>query len=133
MQNDTITLSVDKLNNGTTTDELYSRFEEFQNRSVYIGENHTPDARNTVSLYRSFPTKNGNFKGVQKTSIKLSKDHVVAGVDGVSQLTAPAIIDISFSFPVGTSVEDQLVMRQRALALLDLDSVMVPLNSQCMV
>jgi len=133
MQPNSITLPVDYLNNGTTTDETYTRFEEYQNRSVYIGENHSPDMRDTISLYRSFPTKNGNFKGVAKTSVKLSVDHTVPGVDGVAQLSAPIIWELSASIPVGVSVEDALKSRQRALAVLDLDAVMTPLNSQLMV
>lgn len=133
MQPNTVTLNVDYLNDANTTAEAYERFEEFQNRSVYIGANHAPDARDTISLYRSFATKSGNFNGVSKTAVKLSQDHTVDGVDGVSTLTAPLIIDISFSIPVGVSAADVLKARQRAIAVLDLDSLMTPLNTQLMV
>lgn len=133
MQPNTINLDVDYLNDANTTAEVYERFEEFQNRSVYIGANHTPASRDTISLYRSFPTKNGNFNGTQKTAVKLSLDCSVPGVDAETTLSAPAIVDISFSFPVGVSAADQLKIRQRAIAMVDLDAVMTPLNNQCMV
>ncbi len=133
MQANTITLQVDVLNNATLVAEPFERFEEFQNRSVYIGANHTPEARDTISLYRTFPKKSGNFKGVAKTAVKLSRDVQVTGVDGVSDLTAPFIIDISFSVPVGVSAADVLKYRQTAIAMLDLDSVMDALNNQQMV
>lgn len=133
MQPNVITLSIDYLNNGTTTEESYSRFDDFQNRSTYIGENHNPDNRDTLTLYRTFPSKSGNFKGVAKTAAKFSKDIVVAGVDSSTSLTAPIIIETNFSIPVGATDADILKARQRHIALLDLDSVMVALNTQQMV
>lgn len=133
MQANTLTLNVDPANDDTIVAEAYERFEEFQNRSVYIGANHAPELRDTISLYRSFPTKSGNFKGVQKTSVKLSKDVQVAGVDGVATLTAPVIIEVSFSVPVGTPAATILQDRQRAVALLDDDTIMNALNIQLMV
>lgn len=134
MQLDVITLSVDEQNDGVgPVDHVFSRFEEYQNRSVYIGANHTMSAKDTLSLYRTFPKSSGNFKGVAKTSFKFSKDLVVDGVDGVSQLTAPIIVDVSFSIPVGATSEQILIARQRALSLLDLDTIMTPLNEQLMV
>lgn len=133
MQANTLALSVDSLNNGTTTVEQYERYEEHLNRSLYIGANHRPDARDTIGLYRTFPTKSGNFKGVQKSSIKLTQDFQVPGADGVSTLTAPAIIEINFSFPVGMPVADMLKCRQRAIAIQDNDTVCDGLNVQLMV
>lgn len=134
MQPNTITLSVDKLNDAVApVSEDYERFEEFLNRSVYVGANHSPAARDTITLYRTFPTKNGNFNGVQKSAIKLSEDVSVVGVDSATTLTAPMIMEISFSFPVGVSAADQLAFRQRGLSTIDLDSVVTPLNNQLMV
>lgn len=133
MQSNTITLDVDPLNNGTVVPENFERYEEYLNRSVYIGEGHTPDARNTLAMYRTFPTKSGNFKGVAKSSIKLTKDHVVPGVDGVANLTAPSILEINFSVPVGTPANEVRKLRQRAIAALDDDVVCDGLNIQLMV
>lgn len=134
MQPNLINISVDTLNDGTVVvPETYERSDEFQNRSVYSGPDHTLLARDTISLYRSYPTKNGNFNGVAKTAVKLSKDHSVPGVDGVSTLTSPVIIEVSFSIPVGVTEADVVEARQRAIALLDLDAVMTPLNSKLLV
>lgn len=133
MQPNTINLDVDYLNNASTTAEAYERFEEFQNRSIYIGANHSPALRDTISMYRSFPTKNGNFNGTQKTAVKLTLDVSVPGVDSETTLIAPAIVEVSFSVPVGVTQAEILKIRQRAIALLDLDTVMDPLNYQLMV
>lgn len=120
-----ITLSVDYLNDGVTfTPEVYEQLDDSQpNRTVYSGENHANDARDLMTLYRSFPTKNGNFKGVQKSSIKMTKDHQVAGVDASTEITGTSIIDISMSLPVGLTVAEELVLRQRAAAALVHDFV----------
>lgn len=134
MQTDQITLSVDEQNDGVgPVNHVFTRFEEYQNRSVYIGDSHSMAAKDTLGLYRTFPKPSGNFKGVAKTAVKFSKDVLVTGADGVSQLTAPIIVDISFAIPVGATHGDILVARQRALALLDLDAIMDPLNEQLMV
>lgn len=65
--------------------------------------------------------------------MKFSRDIVVDGADGLSQLTAPIILDVSISVPVGATHEQILIARQRALALLDLDAVMTPLNETLMI
>lgn len=134
MQPDQIILSVDEQNDGVgPVNHTFNRYEEYQNRAVYVGTTHTMSAKDTLSLYRTFPKPSGNFKGTSKSSVKFSKDFLVDGVDGVSQITAPVIIEVSFSVPVGVTNADLLIMRQRALSMLDLDAVMVPLNSQLMV
>jgi hypothetical protein len=133
MQPNLITLPVDLLNNDTTTDLDLTRFEEYVNRSVYVTDNHMISARDTLGLYRTFPKQSGNFLGVQKTCVKFTRDYVVDGADGVTTVKAPCIVEVSFSVPVGMSDADILIMRQRAVALLDDDSVMVPLNSQLMI
>jgi len=133
MQDNVISLAVDKLNNGTTIIEDFNRYEEYLNRSVYIGTGHTPDSRNTLAMYRTFPTKSGNFKGVSKSSIKLTKDHMVSGADGVSSLTSPVIVEVNFSVPVGVSAADMKICRQRLIAALDSDEICDALNIQLMV
>lgn len=134
MLDNVITLSVDEENDGVgPVNHVFNRFEEYQNRSVYIGTNHSMATKDTLNLYRTFPKASGNFRGVAKTAFKFSKDLTVTGVDGVSQLSAPIIVDVSFSIPVGATHAQILVARQRALALLDLDVVMTPLNEQQMV
>lgn len=133
MQSDNIVLPVDVLNNGTPVNATYTRYEEQANRSVYIGALHTPDARDVLGLYRTFPTKSGNFKGTGKSTVKFTTDVSVLGVDGVSNLTAPIIIDVSFSVPVGVTVADVVEARQRVIALLDNDTIMNSLNIQLMV
>lgn len=133
MQPNVLTLSVDAENNGTPVNEVYTRYEELQNRSRYIGASHVPGDRDELSIFRSFPTKTGNFKGVGKTSVKFTKDQDVPGVDSSTLVTAPIIIEVSFSVPVGTTTAAMVHARQRVLALLDDDSVMDALNVQLMV
>lgn len=132
MQPNVITLAVDVENSGSTADQDYTRFEEYLNRSVYVADGHALDARNTLGLYRTVPKPNGNFKGVAKTSMKFTEDVTVVGSDG-SDLTAPIIVEVGFSVPVGALASKILEIRQRALALLDRDDIMTPLNSTQMV
>lgn len=133
MQADNLTLSVDALNNSSPANEVYTRFEELPNRSTYIGADHAPELRNQLALYRTFATKSGNFKGVSKSAVKFTQDLEVPGVDSSTTLTAPAILEVSFSVPVGAEVADILHLRQRVIALLDADTIMNALNIQLMV
>jgi hypothetical protein len=125
MLDNTITVPVDLLNNDSTTDAVYTRYQEFLNRSVYISAAHLMELRDTISFYRSMPTVNGNFKGVSKSSFKITVDQEVDGVDSSTSLTAPAIVEVSFSIPVGTTAAKQLILRQIAVAMLDDDSLML--------
>lgn len=133
MQPNVITLAVDEENNGSTVNHTFSRFEEHLNRASYIGSDHVIGAPDTLTLYRTFPKPSGNFKGVAKTSFKFSKSIQVTGVDGISQLSSPIIVETSFSIPVGATAATVKIARQRALALLDRDDLLVPLNEQLMV
>ena len=119
MQPNTITLGVDVANDETVVDYDFTDFDRFSSRSIYNGENHDMSARDFMTLYRTEPKQNGNFKGVGKTSVKFTRDIVVLGVDGLAQLTSPMIVEISFSLPVGTTSAQATEMRQRVIALLD--------------
>lgn len=127
MQDNTITLAVDVANNAVLVDIDYSRFDVYQNRSVYNSEDHTISSADTLTLYRTLPKQSGNFKGQAKSAAKFSKTLSVLGVDGAT-VQAPLILEVSVSIPVGASLETQLEMRQRAVALLDRDDIMVALN-----
>lgn len=133
MQPNTLTLAVDVLNNGTPVNSTFTRFEEFQNRSVYVESTHSMAQRSTLSLYRTFPKQSGNFRGVSKSSIKFSRDFTVTGVDGSSTIMSPFIAEVSFSIPLGVTDAEILEMRQRIITLLDTDNIMTPLNSMLMI
>lgn len=133
MQPDTLTLSVDAANTGTPADETYTRHQESDNRSIYIGAAHNSAARDQIALYRTFPTRSGNFKGVDKSAIKITQDIEVDGVDSSTTLTAPAICELSFSFPVGITDATAEHIRQRMVAMLDDSTFMTELCKQLLV
>lgn len=118
----TITLAVDLLNNGTTSDEVFTRMEELVNRSTYRGPNHSSASRNTKQFYRTLPKRSGNSLGAAKVAVKFTTDKVVAGVDG-NNVVAPLIADLGFSIPVGATTADLKALRQRIIASLDQDAV----------
>lgn len=120
-----ITLAVDVLNNETLVNHAFTRFEEYQNRSLYKGPTHTLISRDVLGFYRTMPTKSGNFNGVAKSSFKLTMDMEVPGVDSTTSLTAPGIIEVSQSLPIGCTPAAAMLLRQRAIALLDDDTIMV--------
>lgn len=124
------TLNVDVLNNGTTEAQNFVRFEEYLNRSLYKGPAHSLISRDVLGFYRTMPTKSGNFNGVAKSSFKLTTDKSVPGVDSTTSLTAPQIGEVNFSLPVGSTAADVKVLRQRMIALLDNDTIMVKLSEQ---
>lgn len=133
MQPNEIIIQVDPLNDTTIVPETFSRFEEYLNRSKYVTENHSLNARDELTLYRTFPKQAGNFRGVGKSAAKFAYDIIVPGVDSTTSLSSSIIVEVSFSIPVGADPADVLWMRQRSLALLDLDTVMSPLNERLMV
>lgn len=119
MLDNSIVLSVDLLNTGVTTDVTFSRFDELVNRSVYKSELDSYVLRDQLNVYRTLPKRAGNSLGVKKSAFKLTMDQEVSGVDSTTTLIAPAIADISFNIPVGTTPAVTEIMRQRIIALLD--------------
>lgn len=128
MLDNTITLPVDLLNSGVTTDVDFTRFDEYQNRTVYISENHDPGDRDLLTVYRTFPKVTGTFKGVRKTTVKFTKDVEVPTTDG-GTTTSANIVEVNFSIPIGVADADITVLHQRVIALLDQTSLMLRLNS----
>lgn len=113
------TLAVDELNNGTTVEEDFEHFETVSNRSIYTSEHHTAAFPNRLNFYRSMAKPAGNFPGTNKTSAKFSRDYVITGNDGLAQIKAPLIAEVSFSIPNGIGLADIVLAQQRLLALLD--------------
>lgn len=119
MQPSAITLPVDVLNNGTTENQVFTRFDAFQNRSVYNGPDHSLTSNDQLYFYRSTIKSAGNFAGTAKTRAKFTKDFSVPGVDSTTTLKAPAISEHAFSFPVGMTRAEKIEFIQRSVALLD--------------
>lgn len=122
MQPNLITLPVDVLNNGTLVNKDYTRFEESPGKAVYIGPGHLPQARNTMSLARILPKRAGDYLGVTKTSAKFTQDVTVLDAKGAS-ITAPVIFEVSASVPIGTTAAMTKELRQRIIALYDMETV----------
>lgn len=123
MLDNSITLAVDVANTGSTTDIDFTRFDEYNNRTVYISEDHEPGMRDELSFYRTFPKPNGVFKGTRKSSFKFTKDVEVSDNQG-GVILSSVIFEVSVSIPVGVALADQVEMRQRAIAALDNDTLM---------
>lgn len=123
-----IVLAVDEAANDTLVNCTYTNYHRYENRSVYISEDHTPLLRDTMTLYRSTPKSNGNFPGVSKTAVKFSKDVEVTGLDGVTTVKSPIIFEVSASIPLGATAADVLIAQQRIVAIMDMSTVIQPLN-----
>lgn len=119
MLDNTITIPVDTLNNGTTTNRAYSRYQEFLDRSVYTGPNHTLTTRDTLGFYRTPVKSNGANNGVAKSAAKLTQDITVPGKVATTDVVLPMIGNFDFSIPVGATTAQTLEFRQRMIAVLD--------------
>lgn len=101
MQPNSITLVYDENDDGTPEDVILRRFEETTNTSLYTGESHEIGKPFTLKLYRTAPKPTKEFKGVRKCSFKHTKHVVVPGVDESKMIASAAILEASFSIPVG--------------------------------
>jgi hypothetical protein len=131
MIDNTITLSVDVANDSNPADKVYTRFDEFANRSVYNGPDHDLSGnRDICTINRTTPNKNGNFRGTGKTSVKFTRDVEVDGVDTTTSLQVPAIIEVSTSFPIGMTAAERMSLRQFVVSLLDNDTLIDRIHGQ---
>lgn len=119
MLDNTITIPVDILNNGTLSNRVYSRYQEFLDRSVYKGPAHTLSVRDTLGFYRTPIKSGGSNNGVAKSAGKLTQDIVVPGKVTSTDVVLPMIGNFDFSIPVGASAAQTLEFRQRMIAVID--------------
>jgi hypothetical protein len=118
-----ITLPVDLINDGNFTDYDYERSSTYENRSTFQGEDHDPQSRDLLQFYRTAAKPTPTFRGVQKSAVKFTMDKTVTAPNG-DPIVAPVIIEVSFSVPIGVSIADEIIARQRVIALLDQDDIM---------
>jgi hypothetical protein len=120
MLDNTITLSVDEDNSGSGfQDTVFTRQEEYLNRSLYKGPAHTMSRRDTLGFYRTQPKRSGNDLGTAKVDSKFTQDIEVDGADPSTSMVKPLIGAVNLSIPVGATDAQLLVLRQRIIALLD--------------
>lgn len=119
MLDNNITLVVDTLNNGTPSNRVYTRYDEYQNRSIYKGPSHSLVTRDTLGIYRTPVKANGADLGVAKSAFKLTQDIEVPGKASETTVSKPMIADASFSIPVGATAAQTLEFRQRLIAAID--------------
>jgi hypothetical protein len=128
MQANIITLAVDTANTGSTTDLTLTRHSEEMNKATYIGDDHVTDSRDQMSFHRSAPKPSGQSRGMQRSTIKFTKDFAVPNADGSGNIVLPLILEVGFTVPVGTPSADVLEMRQRVVAICDDDTICDALN-----
>jgi len=127
----TLTLSVDKANNASPVSEVFTRDggAVAPNKSLYYGDLHTVDSKETLGFTRVPAKVNGNFKGTQRSSQKYARTVQVLGVDG-NTIDAIATTECIDSFPVGMTSALKKEMRQYLVALRDNDTIMDKVHDQ---
>lgn len=122
MLDNTITLPVDEADDAVIVNTAFTRFDtQYANRSIYTGPDYSLINKDFLGFYRVPVKPSGNFNGTAKTSMKLTMDQTVPGVDTTTTIVQPMIGEINFSVPVGAT--DQLKLRQRMVALLQDDDI----------
>jgi hypothetical protein len=106
MQPNEISVSVVEEEGQSAVSRTFTRYDEERNKVTYITAGHELAARDIFQLYRTLPKPNGNFPGMGKSALKVTKDIIIPGTDG-SDLKSPTIMEVSFSFPVGMTEEQR--------------------------
>lgn len=128
MLDNTITLPVDLLNNGTPTDQVFTRFREEPERTEYHGPTHTGAVQDILTLTRKSPVRNGNFLGAYRTKAVFTQSFDVTGYDGTTLKGIVANVSVEMTVPLGLTSAQVLTLRQRVIALLDQDIPMDRFN-----
>jgi hypothetical protein len=119
-QDNTITLSVDPLNDGNPEDRVFTRWYPDTHRTIYNGPSHTLAAPEQMTLYRTLPKVTGNFLGTAKSACKFTFTVEVEDAEGNST-TKPCIFEVSVSAPVGTPAATLVEGSQHVVAACDND------------
>jgi len=127
----TLTLSVDKANDSNAVNEVFTRDggAVAPNKSLYYGDLHTVDAKETLAFARVPAKVNGNFKGTNRSSQKYSRTFTVLAVDG-SNMDVIATTECIDSFPAGMTSAQKKEMRQYMISVRDNDTIMTAVHDQ---
>jgi len=124
MQLNTIVLQVDELDDAVLVPTTYTRFEEIQNRTTYLElDNHSSMKPRKLQLYRSPLSSPGLSFGKQKSAVKFTDGFDVLNKEGAT-VVENALVNISFSLPVGLSDAQRTLVRERVVAMINDDTVM---------
>lgn len=123
MLQDPLVLSVETATPGTYADKTFRKDSQNGNGSLYLSSSHSNTSRDTLTVVRGLPTRVGNFRGVQRGSLKTTKDISVPGYDSSTTLTQPLIFQLSGSIPVGATDEAIQAERRKMRAMLDDDDL----------
>lgn len=126
-QGETLSLPVDRLNDGNPAAEAWSRYDFGGNSSTYHGPNHTFSEQEALKFTRNSPTPSGTYPGTRRSTMKLTRGLPNTDLEGNS-VVHNAIIDITFSFPIGISETEMVKVRQVLVAAMDSDTIMDDLN-----
>lgn len=118
MQEDTITLDVDVLNNGTTVPRAYGRQKTLENISFFNGPEATLSTRDELMLQRKMNTRQGNSQGVYACKVRNAQNKAVPGVDTTTNVEHLIAIDTEFRIPVGVPEAEVLEFLMRHVAVL---------------
>lgn len=121
----TLNVQIDKENDGSAIAVVLTELDRSADRSRYKFPSHSLISRDQVEFMRTFNKKSGNFNGVARSSVKLTRDVTVPGVDVTTSVTAPQIAQISFSNPVGTTPAQDLELAMRLVGII-IDNVIRP-------
>lgn len=110
-----------KLDGSATETLTYEKYiAESLNKVVFRSNHHTLQDRDLCELFRSFPKKNGLFPGMAKSTAKFTLDSTIPNTAG-EEMSAPVIVTVKCSVPLGTSPAVTDAMRSRLAAFVATD------------
>jgi hypothetical protein len=95
---------------GDTSSRTVTRTIEETNASTYA-DLASSDGRFELKLLRNIPTVSGEFRGVNRTTAKISWFVPVGNSSGTGDLIAPIIVETVVSAPVGVTAEQLTEIR----------------------
>lgn len=117
MQANIITIQNDPAGNDVIVPEEYTRTQPLLNKTVYEGPQHTLESKDTLTLSRQYAKANAISRGSAKSSIKNTLDVLVPNSKGDGEITMVAVVETTYSLPIGISEADALALCERNHAL----------------
>lgn len=115
MLDQTITLTTDV--GAGDVSKVFDRYTVETDRSEYKEQDATLIAKDAVGFYRTQPKRSGTFLGTAKCQMKFTKSFSILDSEG-NTTSAPLILNIQCSVPVGITPADTKLMRFYASELL---------------
>jgi hypothetical protein len=121
MQPNTITLTVDPLNDDNPESRVVTLHDRVGDRNLYKHVDSDDISRDYVEMFRTAPKASGENRGTRKSLLRATVDFEVPNRSGTGEIVSPCVWGLTAPVVVGMTDNQVLEMRAKMVAFIMTD------------